>query len=578
MFGDLGWTDDQVLPYLQQESEAGVIDAMVIFGDMVYWDNGENENSFMRDVSTLSGEGKVPVMVSPGNGDAAANMSRYKQQWAMPGWEQQTGSSYHSFDIGRAHIVGINTEALDYWSAITPTKDRMLRWLAQDLAKANEPATRQQRPWIVVHFHRPAYSTGNTDPRPYEVFEPLMERYGVDLVFAGHVHNQERTFPVFNRTLMPGKDHTRPYHNSRAPVYVVSGNPGNAEETNYFNRGFDEWTAWRSYTFGYSHLTLLNQTAIEVEFFSTNLARVTDKFVLSKDASCIFGAVCTDPQPLFAGTVDGAHGAESVTAAVPPRTDLLELQLSWIDQQAVLAGPVPTAQLDALVELFNATNGTGWQRHDGWLRGDPCSTPGWYGVSCVRVTERTLPHLWNSSSSNVGGVTALHLSSNGLAGQIPTSLGEALAPSLQLLDLSNNRLTGSLPTSLFAMPRLHTLFVEPETNYTEHRLLGSLPASIGEASGLPSLRFLALSRNALTGSIPASLGSLSCHVVHASPSEVGCLIWLIGNQFSGPIPQSMCKAIYNEVYASKNNLTCPIPCLHLGYGNFDHCAEKCVPC
>jgi hypothetical protein len=37
MFGDLGWTDDQVLPYLQQESEAGVIDAMVIFGDMVYW-------------------------------------------------------------------------------------------------------------------------------------------------------------------------------------------------------------------------------------------------------------------------------------------------------------------------------------------------------------------------------------------------------------------------------------------------------------------------------------------------------------------------------------------------------------
>jgi hypothetical protein len=500
---------------------------------------------------------------------------RYKKQWAMPGWEQ-VSSAYHSFNIGRAHIVGINTEAL-YGGAIGPTKEGMLRWLAQDLAKANEPTSRQQRPWVIVHFHRPAYSTGNTDATPFEVFEPLMEQHSVDLVFAGHVHNQERTFPVFNRTLMPGKDPSRPYHNSRAPVYVVSGNPGNAEETNYFNREFEEWTGWRSYTFGYSHLTLLNQTAIEVEFFSTNLARVTDTFVLSKDVSCVFGASCTDPQPL-AGGVNGPRGTVSATPAVAPRTDLRELQLRWIEEQAKLAGPVPQAQRDALVELFKATNGTGWRRHDGWLSGDPCTSPGWYGVSCLRVTERALPDLWNSSTGSAGGVTALHLASNRLAGQIPAALGPALAPSLQLLDLSSNRLTGSLPSSLFAMPRLHTLFVEPETNKTRHRLQGSLPASIGEESGLPSLRFLALSRNMLTGSIPASLGSLSCHDIHASPTEVGCIIWMIGNELTGPIPRAMCKATYNEVYVSENNLTCPIPCLHLGYGNFDHCAEKCVPC
>ena len=56
----------------------------------------------------------------------------------------------------------------------------MLAWLGADLAAANTPAARATRPWVVVHFHRPAYSTGNTDAVPYNVFEPLMyiERQG----------------------------------------------------------------------------------------------------------------------------------------------------------------------------------------------------------------------------------------------------------------------------------------------------------------------------------------------------------------------------------------------------------------
>ena len=52
----------------------------------VYWDNGENENSFMRDMSAMSNTGAVPVMVSPGNGDyGGGSYGRYKRQWSMPG-------------------------------------------------------------------------------------------------------------------------------------------------------------------------------------------------------------------------------------------------------------------------------------------------------------------------------------------------------------------------------------------------------------------------------------------------------------------------------------------------------------
>jgi hypothetical protein len=225
MFGDLGFSDNQLLPLLRDEVEAGAVDAIVVFGDMVYWDNGENENSFARDMSLWSGNGSVPVMASPGNGDyGGGHYARYKAQFGMPGWES-TDSLYHSFDIGRAHIVGINTESLYGHAVDKVVNERMLAWLETDMRAANTKAARQQRPWLVVHFHRPAYSTGNTDSQPFTLFEPLMNKYGVDVVFAGHVHNQERSFPVRNRSRVDGPNRTNPYQDARAPVYIVSGNP-----------------------------------------------------------------------------------------------------------------------------------------------------------------------------------------------------------------------------------------------------------------------------------------------------------------------------------------------------------------
>ena len=40
-----------------------------------------------------------------------------------------------------------------------------------------------------------------TDIRP--LFEPLLHQYGVDVLFAGHVHAYERTYPVLNGKLAP---------------------------------------------------------------------------------------------------------------------------------------------------------------------------------------------------------------------------------------------------------------------------------------------------------------------------------------------------------------------------------------
>ena len=42
---------------------------------------------------------------------------------------------------------------------------------------------------------------------------------------------------------------------------------------------------------------------------------------------------------------------------------------------------IPTTECDALVALYNSTNGAGWTNNTGWLQTDtPCS---WYGVTCA---------------------------------------------------------------------------------------------------------------------------------------------------------------------------------------------------
>ena len=65
---------------------------------------------------------------------------------------------------------------------------------------------------------------------------------------------------------------------------------------------------------------------------------------------------------------------------------------------------IPTAEREALVALYDSTNGAGWSNSTGWkTNSDPCT---WYGVIC-----------------SGGHVTYLTLSNNQLSGLIPAEIG-----------------------------------------------------------------------------------------------------------------------------------------------------------
>ena len=597
MFGDLGYTNDQVTRFLRDESAARTIDAIICYGDMVYWwkaaaaaGNPGTGDKFFRAVENMSG-GVIPFHVSPGNGDSGGNFSEYRSRWFMPGYEQSS-SLWHSFDLGRLHMIGISTEAMGYYG--TSTKqwgceggcwETMLTWLKADLTAANSPQARALRPWIIVHMHRPMYSTDGaelfgTQRANYLKLENLLFASGVDLVFAGHVHNYERSWPVYsngstprvlNGTRVPGDS----YANARAPVYIVSGAVGNAEQHDVISNEWQHWDAFRSLAYGYSHLEV-NETHATVDFQSDNLGgQLQDSITLSKDRTCVFGRCATEPATPFAqqGASDPAFEASRHAARATVRA-------KWNTAAAGAPdSPLATLQRQALYSLFESTGGADW--HHVWpgslQKAWPCMASGqWHGVSCIAMSDTTQPGLHPPSAA--GGVTVLQLPSNGLRGVIPDSLG-ALAPSLQILDLSDNYLSGTVPASLWAMPLLHTLYlmgrgaVDGSGNSVAGG--GSRIAGVIPSWRLPNLKYVGLSRNALSGSLPQTIGSSS----HLNQ------LWAVDNQLQGIIPEGVTKLPLHGFYVAHNNFSCPFPCFkkYSPYAELD-CAKcegrtpKCYPC
>ena len=179
---------------------------------------------------------------------------------------------------------------------------------------------------------------------------------------------------------------------------------------------------------------------------------------------------------------------------------------------------------DALMVLYDSTNGPNWRWNTGWGVGDPCDMA-WYGVTCDSGHVQVLD-LWQNLLSgpippelgNLSRLERLSLGNNQLSGPIPPELGSL--SSLKRLVLRGSQLTGNIPAELGNLSSLELLYLN--TN----QLSGSIPAELGNLS---SLRFLDLSINQLTGNIPAELGNLSSLF----------RLELFNNYLSGTIPAEL---------------------------------------
>jgi predicted phosphodiesterase len=129
-----------------------------------------------------------PPLNGPGLGSWSLQLG--KDGPTAAAFRKNVGSTYpalsvYSFDYGPAHFL-----VLDSNIAGSKFSQRLLSWIERDLR-----GTRQ--PWKFVCLHAPSFHTSPGHyTQKFRLLEPLFASAGVDVVFAGHVHNYQRSKPL----------------------------------------------------------------------------------------------------------------------------------------------------------------------------------------------------------------------------------------------------------------------------------------------------------------------------------------------------------------------------------------------
>jgi hypothetical protein len=168
----------------------------------------------------------VPTYVAIGNheyGGFAGTCPPFEKYFDHP--TQRSGSEYwFSFDYGPARFIVLDTN-----NGCAPGTGQY-NWFVREIADAAQHAR-----WIFLFFHEPPYSEcwaggyydGEESLRRDIV--PIIEKYKVDIVFAGHTHDYERGLPH------PPYDPKTGTGNEA--VYIITGGGGASLD----NHKYHEW-------------------------------------------------------------------------------------------------------------------------------------------------------------------------------------------------------------------------------------------------------------------------------------------------------------------------------------------------
>ncbi|XP_077250330.1 putative inactive purple acid phosphatase 27 isoform X2 [Tasmannia lanceolata] len=292
-------TTDQIIKDLYN------IDIVFHIGDISYANGYLSQwDQFTSQVEPIAST--VPYMLASGN---------HERDW--PG----TGSFYDTMDSGGE--CGVLVETMFY----VPAENRAKFWYSTDygmfhfciadseqdwregteqyrfIERCFASADRQKQPWLIFAVHRVLgyssdYSYGVEgsfeEPMGRESLQRLWQKYKVDIAFYGHVHNYERTCPIYqNQCVNTEKSHYSGTVNGT--IHVAVG--GGGRELSEFSDVQPTWSVYRDFDFGFGKMTAFNHSSLLFEYKKSSDGRVYDSFTISRDYRDVLACVHDGCEP-----------------------------------------------------------------------------------------------------------------------------------------------------------------------------------------------------------------------------------------------------------------------------------------
>nr|QCQ29189.1 purple acid phosphatase [Camellia fraterna] len=234
----------------------------------------------------------VPYMIASGN---------HERDW--PG----TGSFYRNMDSGGE--CGVLAETMFY----VPTENKAKFWYStdygmfkfciadteQDWREGSEQyvfiehclasVDRLKQPWLIFLAHRVlGYSSDAyyalegsfAEPMGRDSLQKLWQKYKVDIAMFGHVHNYERTCPIYQNICTNKEKH---YYKGplNGTIHVVAGGAG--ASLSPFTTIQTHWSIFRDFDYGFVKLTAFDHSNLLFEYKKSRDGNVYDSFRISRD-------------------------------------------------------------------------------------------------------------------------------------------------------------------------------------------------------------------------------------------------------------------------------------------------------
>jgi predicted phosphodiesterase len=276
--GDWGCTKDtaKTVDLIQSQNP----DIVFSLGDTSY---GPDINCWTDIVSPISNKIKAVI----GNHDVMSP-SLLDQHLKAFGLDKP----YYSFDYNNIHFLMMDSES-SYLPGSDPTfvdleDTEQYQFVENDLAKAsNNPYVK----WIIVMSHRQFYSShcgphDSCEPikKWRDAYHPLFEKYGVDILFSGHAHNYERTYPLFYNDMNPSQpiiaeNSETDYKSPKGMFQIIVGTGGIDHDPFTNQEPFVVYQQDSSY--GFLNIGVIDQENVLIGKYYDNDGDILDEFKIN---------------------------------------------------------------------------------------------------------------------------------------------------------------------------------------------------------------------------------------------------------------------------------------------------------